>query len=58
MSWRVNTGTVADGDHVADEHLAQARRERGSEIADLVGVREDHLRRGSGFWMSCWRAMV
>ena len=35
---------VADGDHVADEHLAEARGKRRSEVAHLVGVRENHLR--------------
>ena len=34
--------------HVADEDLAEAGGERGSVVADLVGVREDHVRRALG----------
>ena len=30
-----------DGDDVRDEHLAEAGGERGREVADLIGVRED-----------------
>ena len=37
-------GPVGDGDHVADENLSEAGGKRGSVVADLVGVRENHLR--------------
>ena len=43
MSWRVKR-PVADGDHVADEHLAEARGQRRREVAHLVGVGEDDVR--------------
>ena len=36
-------GAFADGGHVADEHLAEARGERGGVVANLVGVREDDV---------------
>jgi hypothetical protein len=35
---------VADGDHIADEHLAQPRGQRGRVVAHLVGVRKNHVR--------------
>ena len=34
---------VADGHYVADEHLAQARGQRGREVAHLVGMREQDV---------------
>ena len=43
MSWRVKTGPSAICGHVADEHLAEAGGQRRSEVAHLVGVREDHV---------------
>ena len=36
-------GSVADGDYVADEHLAQARGESRRKVAHLVGVRKDDV---------------
>ncbi len=34
----------ADSDHIADEHLAEARCEFGGEIANLIRVRKQHER--------------
>ena len=34
---------MADGGDVGDEDLAEARAERGGEVADLVGVGEDDV---------------
>ena len=34
---------AADLDHVADQHLAEARRQLRSVVANLVGVREDDI---------------
>ena len=37
-------GRGADGHYVADENLAEAGGQRGCVVADLIGVRKDHLR--------------
>ena len=41
-------GFDAKADRVADQHLAEARRQLGREVAHLIGVRKQH-QRGANF---------